>query len=245
MSRVVAVVQARLGSTRLPGKVLLDVNGKPMLQHVVERLARSRRIDEVVIATSTDPNDKALLRFGEEQGFRTLAGSEDDVLDRYAFTAKKTDADVVVRVTADCPIIDPAVVDATLDFFFRENADYAANCIQQTFPRGLETEVFSRDDLLDANKRAELSFEREHVTPHFYLNPDRYLLRFLAAEGELRRPEFRLCVDTPEDFALLKEIFERLGPGNDFTAMDIVRLLDAHPELVGLNQAIRQKTLGE
>ncbi len=245
MSRVVAIVQARMGSSRLPAKALADLTGKPMLQHVVERLCRTRSLDEVVVATSTDPEDKAIVDLAGRLGVRAVAGSENDVLDRYAFAARESDANVVVRVTADCPLVDPKIVDDTVDFYLREGVDYAANCIQQTFPRGCEVEVFSAERLARVAHRAALPLEREHVTPHFYLNPDEYSLRFLAARGELRRPELRFCVDTEEDLALVREIFGKLGPHNRFSLVDVVRLLDHEPALQKLNAEIQQKTLGE
>ncbi|MCP4644708.1 MAG: NTP transferase domain-containing protein, partial [bacterium] len=241
MSRTVAIVQARMGSTRLPGKVLMDLAGKPMLRHVVERLRRAGRIDEVVVATSVDPQDRAILDLAKDLGCRAIAGSENDVLDRYVKATEEAEATTVVRVTSDCPLIDPDVVDWTLQMYFEQGVDYAANCIQQTFPRGLETEVFSAEQLRQVAAEANLPLEREHVTPHFYLNPDKYRLRFLAAEGELYRPDLRLCVDTPEDLALLQRIFAQLGPDNRFPIRDVVHLLDEHRELLRLNEEIRQK----
>ncbi|MBN2308470.1 MAG: glycosyltransferase family protein [Candidatus Hydrogenedentes bacterium] len=245
MSRVVAIVQARMGSTRLPGKVMADIAGKPMLQHVVERLARAARIDEVVVATSIDPQDEPILDAVGRLGFRGVAGSESDVLDRYYHAAQIAQADVIVRVTSDCPLVEPTIVDKTLDLFFAEQVDYAANCIQQTYPRGIETEVFSAASLTDAHRTATLPLEREHVTPHFYLNPDEYRLVFLAAQGELRRPDLRLCVDTEDDLALIRAIFERLGPDNRFPLIDVVRLVDSDAGLRAMNAHIQQKKLGE
>jgi spore coat polysaccharide biosynthesis protein SpsF len=234
-----------MGSSRLPAKALADLTGKPMLQHVVERLGRARSLDEVVVATSTDPEDQAILDLAGRLGVKAVAGSENDVLDRYAFAARETDADDVVRVTADCPLIDPRIVDDTVEFYLREEVDYAANCIQQTFPRGCEIEVFSAERLEHVARTATLPLEREHVTPRFYLNPEDYSLRFLAAQGELRRPDLRFCVDTEEDLALVREIFGKLGPDNRFPVIDVVRLLDREPLMRGVNGEVRHKALGE
>jgi len=245
MVRVVGLIQARMGSTRLPGKVLIDIEGKPMLQQVVERLSRAKRLDEVAIATSTHSQDAPIVELAEKLGIRAVRGSEDDVLARYVQACETTRADVAVRITSDCPIIDPALVDRTVDLYFREDVDYAANCIQQTFPRGNEVEVFSAERLAEAAGEAVQPLEREHVTPHFYLNPDKYRLIFLAAEGELRRKDLRFCVDTPDDLALIRAVFAKLGPGNDFPLIEVVRLVGREPELLRLNAHISQKKLGE
>lgn len=245
MKRIVAIVQARMGSTRLPGKVLKDIAGKPMLQHVIERLQRADRLAEVVLATSTHPQDRVLLDMAGELGVRGVAGSEDDVLSRYARAARETEADAVVRITSDCPLIDPELVDRSVGFFLVEKADYAANCIQQTFPRGMETEVFSAGKLFEIDREAQLPYEREHVTPRFYQHAELYAARYLSAEGEYHRPELRLCVDTTQDLALVRGIFDRLGPDNTFPLLDIIRLLDREPDLRALNAQVKQKELGE
>ncbi|MBI4559559.1 MAG: glycosyltransferase family protein [Candidatus Hydrogenedentes bacterium] len=247
MSRVVAIVQARLGSTRLPGKALVPIQGKPMLQHVLERLARATRINETVVATSDHPRDAAILACAEHLGFRGIAGNEDDVLARYIKAARFTAAEVVVRITADCPLIDPALADDVIEAFLREDADYAANVIQRTFPRGVETEVFWRTKLEELDGIVTERYEREHVTPYFYLtHPEKHRLVSVEAKGELRRPDLRLCVDTPEDLRLVREIFARLAPQNPrFTTLDVIRLLDAEAALKALNAGIKQKELEE
>jgi spore coat polysaccharide biosynthesis protein SpsF len=235
-----------MGSTRLPGKTLIDVAGKPMLQHVVERLSRAELIDEVVVATSTHPNDEVILALCERLDIRGVAGSEEDVLERYAHAAVAAQADVVARVTADCPLIDPELSDQVVAWYVREEADYAANCIATSFPRGFETEVFSAKRLAEVALIAEKPYEREHVTPYFYQHPERFRLAFLDTEAVFARADLRLVVDTPEDLELIRTIYARLGQAsNHFSIRDVMRLLDRQPELRTINAAVRQKKLGE
>lgn len=246
MARIVAIVQARMGSSRLPGKSLADIAGKPMLQHVVERLARSRRIDEVVIATTTDPRDTPVLRLAETLCCRAFAGSEQDVLTRYLEAGSASRADVIVRVTADCPLIDPVLPDEVIDAYLREGADYASNILVQTYPRGVETEVFSLEALRGINGAAAQPFEREHVTPYFYLHPEEFKLVRVTAEGTLRRPDLRLCVDTEADLRLVRELFARLGKeDNHFSLADVIQAIAAEPHLAAINAHVAQKQLGE
>jgi spore coat polysaccharide biosynthesis protein SpsF len=247
MSHVVGIVQARMGSTRLPGKSLMDLGGKPMLLRVLERLVRATRIDEVVVATTDNPEDQVILDLTREAGFRAVAGDEEDVLARYAMAARESKADVAVRVTADCPIIDPSFVDDTIALYFDEDADYAANCcVEYLFPRGSEVEVFSAEGLAAVDTLAQEDFERVHVTPYFYRHPERFKIAFLEAQGEYRRPDLRVCVDMPEDLELVRALYERLDTGaNDFTILDVIHQIDREPVLKEINAAIHQKKLQE
>lgn len=247
MSRVVAVVQARMGSSRLPGKVMADIEGKPMLQRVLERARAAKRVDQVVIATSTHAQDWPILSLADRLGYRAIAGSEHDVLSRYAEAARASYADVVVRITSDCPLLDPALMGKTIALFEQSGADYAANCcMPYSFPRGVEAEVFSAEKLLLIDKVATQPYEREHVTPYFYQHPGQFRLEALVAEGELRRPDIRLCVDTAEDLSLVRKIYAHfaLRP-QPFALTDVVAFLDARPDLRTLNEHVHQKALGE
>lgn len=242
MARVVAVVQARMGSTRLSGKTMGDLAGKPVLQHVVERLSRAHRIDEVVVATTTSPNDEPILELAKQLGVPAFRGSEEDVLSRYLLAARESRADVVVRVTGDCPLIDPDLSDDVVEAYFLENADYASNWLVRKFPRGADTEAFSTESLVLVDKKAKEPYEREHATPYYYYHPEEFRLASVEATGELRRPDLRLCVDTDEDFRLMNEVFDRLGGGgNDFSMLEVVRLLDRAPELAAINAHVKQK----
>lgn len=247
MQRVVGIVQARMGSTRLPGKVLADIGGKPMLERVLERLARANRVDEVVVATTPAPQDAPIVELARRGGYRVTVGSEEDVLARYLASARESRADIVVRCTSDCPIIDPRLVDDTIAFYFREKVNYAANCcVEYLLPRGSEAEVFGAADLARIDPLAREPYERAHVTPYFYRHPEEFAIAFLEAQGEYRRPDLRVCVDTPEDLELVRAIYERLDTGgNDFTILDVIHLLDREPALKAINAEIHQKKLQE
>ncbi|MBI5093028.1 MAG: glycosyltransferase family protein [Candidatus Hydrogenedentes bacterium] len=246
MGRTVAIVQARMGSTRLPGKCLADIAGKPMLQHVLERLGLSKRIDDVVVATTRNSADTPILDLVRQVGLRACAGSENDVLARYLEAARFAKAEIIVRVTADCPLIDPALADDVIDAYSREHGDYASNVIERTFPRGVETEVFSLETLRRINALSNQPFEREHVTPYFYLHPEDFKLVSITAAGALRRPDLRLCVDTEDDLRLVRQIYTRLsGQGNTFSMLDTIHAIEREPWLAEINAHIEQKKLGE
>lgn len=238
----VAIVQARMGSTRLPGKSLMLVAGKPMLVHVLQRLGASRRVDQIVVATSTAPGNEAIMQLAREMGVQDFAGSEEDVLDRYYQAARAARACTVIRITGDCPLIDPSVVDHAVALFLETGADYLRT---SEFPRGLDTEVFSFHNLQRAWKETTRDYEREHVTPYFYRNPEKFNLKELVATEPIRRPELRLCVDTEEDLALVREIFARLyvPPGRIFTTEEVIAALDKEPRLKQINARVVQKTL--
>lgn len=245
--RVVGIVQARVGSTRLPGKVLADVRGKPMLARVIERLQRAESIDEVVIATTPHERDRPIAELAARVGCRCCTGDEEDVLARYLTAARESNAGIIVRVTSDCPLIDPAQIDATVSLYFRENADYAANCcIKYLLPRGSEVEVFATAALERIALLAKEAYERAHVTPYFYRHPEQFKIAFLEAVGPYRRPDLRLCVDTQEDLDLVRAVYERIDKGkNDFSILDVIELLDREPALKALNAHIHQKALQE
>ncbi|MFO7975140.1 MAG: glycosyltransferase family protein [Candidatus Hydrogenedentota bacterium] len=247
MSRVVGIVQARMGSTRLPGKVLADIAGKPMLGRVIERLGHAGSVDEVVIATTPNDRDRPIAEMAARCGCRCYKGDEEDVLARYLRAAEESDADIIVRVTSDCPLIDPAQVDETVSLYFHENADYAANgCIAYLLPRGSEVEVFAAAALRGIEPQATKRYERVHVTPYFYRHPEKFRIAFLEAQGPYRRPDLRVCVDTQEDLDLVRAVYERLDRGsNDFSILDVIKLLDSKPRLKALNAHIHQKKLQE
>jgi spore coat polysaccharide biosynthesis protein SpsF len=240
--RTVAIVQARMGSSRLPGKSLMRIAGKPMLAHVLERLSAARTLDHFAVATSIAPRDAAIVDLAREMGAEAFAGSEEDVLDRTYQAAQAASAEAVVRITGDCPLIDPQVVDRTVAFFKDTGADYVRT---SGFPRGLDTEVFSFHNLARAWKEASRDYEREHVTPYFYQNPELFRVRELAASEALHRPELRLCVDTEEDLTLVREIYTRLyvPPGRIFTTEEVIAALDAEPHLKQINAHVVQKTV--
>jgi len=241
--KVVAIVQARMGSTRLPGKVLLDLAGKSILGRVVERLGRAHAIHEVLIATTDSPRDELIVEECRRLEVPVSRGQEEDVLDRYYQAAKSIAADVVVRVTSDCPVIDPEVTDRTVREFLEARPDYAANTLQRTYPRGLDTEVMTADALARAWEEAHQPYERIHVTPYLYEHPEKF--RLLSVTGEKDWSRHRWTVDTPEDLQLIRAIYDRLGRSGDFLWSDVLNLVERNPELVELNRFVMQKGLRE
>lgn len=242
--KVVAIVQARMGSTRLPGKVLMDLGGKPILWHVVNRLKLCRLIQEIVVATSTQCSDDLIETFCKENGILVFRGSEEDVLDRYYQAARTYQADFIVRITADCPLIDPQLVDAVIQKHLVSNGDYTSNshAVKRLYPRGFDTEIFSYTALVRANQEAIKPDEREHVTPYFYRHPEFFRLVDEQRDHLLYRPDIRICVDTQDDLTLLRRIFLELK-GTTMSAADIVKLFDRIPALLQINAAVHQKTV--
>jgi spore coat polysaccharide biosynthesis protein SpsF len=241
--KVEAIIQARVGATRLPGKVFKDISGKPMLWHLLNRLKSANRIDNVILAIPCSTQNDKLENFAKELKLPCFRGSEEDVLSRYYEAAVEFGAQVIVRMTSDCPLIDPRVTDTVIEAHLNSNADYTCD---SGFPRGLDTEVFSLDALNRAYKEAKQSYEREHVTPYIYQHPNLFKIQFVEANGKLRRPDLRLTVDTEEDLRLIREIFKRLYcDGRIFYTEDVIDLLEKHPELVAINAHVMQKELGK
>lgn len=240
--RTVAIVQARTGSTRLPGKVLKDLAGEPMLARVVRRLRRAQTLDAVWIATTTESGDDALVALCGERGWPYVRGSEQDVLDRYRAAARAAEADIVVRITSDCPLIDPDVVDSVVDALQKgDDVAYASNVVPlRTFPRGLDTEVFRADALEEAWAEAVISSDREHVTPFLWRQPERFLQTTVIADGDFSH--YRWTVDTEEDYALVRRIYDHFR--NDvFGWREVLELVKMHREWRELNAHIQQKVL--
>lgn len=233
--KVVAIVQARLGSSRLPGKVLAEIAGRPMLGHVVGRLQRARRLHQVGVATSDLPQDDALARFCEQEQWACVRGSERDVLDRYRQAADAFSADTIVRITADCPLLDPHVVDQVIARFEDSGADYASNTLLHTFPDGLDVEVFSRRALECAWQEARQPFEREHVTPYLRTAPAVRRAN-LAYEGDPDARAQRWTVDDERDLEFVRRVYDVLGASPGFAMGQVLALLTRRPELRQLNQ---------
>lgn len=241
--KTIAIIQARMGSTRLPGKVLKEVLDKPLLAYQLKRVQRAKFIDEIIIATTTKKQDDAIVEFTKSFGEKVYRGSEDDVLSRYYGAAVEADADVIVRLTSDCPLIDPVIIDDVVQLFIdKQSVDYVSNTLDRTFPRGLDTEVFSFEALEMAHKEATLPRDREHVTAYFYTNPEKFSLAYL--KNDVNEGHHRWTVDTDEDFELVRRILEAIYPTNkNFTMNDIIELLEQHPEWIEINAHIEQKKL--
>jgi glutamate-1-semialdehyde 2,1-aminomutase/spore coat polysaccharide biosynthesis protein SpsF len=225
-----------MGSTRLPGKVLADVAGRPMLEHIVSRLRRARLITDVIVATSVNKTDDRIAELGSKKSFQVFRGDENDVLDRYYQAAKSANADVVVRITGDCPLIDPEIVDRVVAAFLREHCDYVSNTLVCTYPDGLDTEVFSFAALESAWTEARRAADREHVTP-FIRTSRRF--RLLNVESDLGRStrHLRWTVDEPRDLEFIRAIYARLDKKEFFGWHQVLALLDSDPILGNLNAA--------
>lgn len=233
---VTAIVQARMASTRLPEKVMKEILGKPMLWHLTNRLKRAELIDNIIIATTENEIDKPVLKFTEDLGISSYAGSEEDVLDRYYQAATKFGVGTIVRITSDCPLIDPEIVDKIISYYLenKETLDFVHNGL--SYPDGIvETEVFPFATLEKAWKEARLASEREHVTPYIWKNPE--VFRIAKLENEEDLSHIRLVVDDERDFQLVTEVFKNLyREGEVFHLKDILDFLHRNPELLELNR---------
>jgi spore coat polysaccharide biosynthesis protein SpsF len=237
MRKVVAIIQARMGSTRLPGKVMMEIVGKPMLWHVINRVKHAKRLDDIVIATTALNEDKQILELASEIRVKSYAGSEDDVLDRYYQAAIIYKADVIVRITADCPLIDPTVIDRAIEFYLDHDFEYVGTGIKPSYPDGLDTEVFSFGVLKRAWKEATLASEREHVTPYIKKNPQVFSIKNLENDKDLSY--MRWTVDEECDLEFVREIYNKLyKEGEMFYMEDILNLLKKQPELMNINKNI-------
>lgn len=242
MSTVI-IVQARMASTRLPGKIMKKVLGKTLLEYQLERLSRVKQADQVVIATTDHGEEEPIVELCQRLGFSYFRGAEEDVLARYYGAATKFGAEVVVRITSDCPLIDPAVVDKVIGFYLahQEEYDYVSNTFPElTYPRGMDTEVFAYKVLKEAYQEAKDQPEREHVTIFIKRRPERYRIKNLPYVKDYSH--YRWTVDTPEDFALIEKMITALYPVNPhFTLEDCLLLMEEHPEWVKINAGIQQK----
>lgn len=242
--KVVIINQARMTSTRLPGKILKTVLGKSLLEYQIERLQRVKLADELVIATTTNYTDDPIVELCDRAGVSYYRGSEEDVLARYYEAAKQHQADVIVRVTSDCPLIDPEIIDHVIQTYFDHQCDYASNSLERTYPRGMDTEVFSFESLSQAYSDAIAKPDREHVTPFLHQQPERF--KIIPVLNSENYSHHRWTVDTQEDFDLIKNILEAIYPQQPhFTMEDCLNLLNAHPEWQSINVHIEQKKYRE
>lgn len=239
--KTVAIVQARMTSTRLPGKVLLDLGGAPLLDRQVERLRRSHRLDQIMVATTTNATDEPLVAACERLGLACHRGSETDVLSRYVGAAEVSGADVVVRITSDCPLIDAAIVDEVVVARAEAAVDYASNVFPRTFPRGLDTEVLTRAALEKCHAMGTSTPAREHVT--WFLHSERPdLFTRVNVETKESGADLRWTVDTPEDLEVVRRIWAGLELSTRHAAYaDILAWVRSHPEVARLNAMIEQK----
>jgi spore coat polysaccharide biosynthesis protein SpsF (cytidylyltransferase family) len=235
-----------MNSTRLPGKVLLPIEGESMLERVVRRVQRAKSIDAIVVATTKETADDAVAEAAESLGVHVTRGSEDDVLDRFRQAAEETGAAHIVRVCADSPFVDPDVCDMVVDAYRSSGADYASNKLDPSFPLGLDVEVFSRDALEKTWMEAKEPHERAHVTLNMYApasGKSSLVLKPVVTSPD--RHHWRWTVDTLEDLDFAREAFRRMGGGDDFSWLDVVKLIDEDPALAEINSHLKPKDLTE
>lgn len=260
----IAIIQARMSSSRLPGKVLRDIGGQPMLVRVVERTRQAETVEKVVVATTTDPTDDAVERLCRKRGYACYRGSQLDVLDRYYQAARHYNADVVVRITADCPLIDPGLIDHMVNSFLGSPEmadltppapdsrspfpyDLAANRLPapwgRTYPIGLDIEVCAFQGLEQVWKEAVLPHHREHVMPYFYDHPERFKILHINHDEDFG--SMRWTVDTAADLDLVRQIFQHFQDRNDFSWLDILDLVEHEPHLAQINLQVKHKDYRE
>jgi spore coat polysaccharide biosynthesis protein SpsF len=239
--RIVTIIQARMNSTRLPGKVLQEIAGRSMLERVVERCRWAKLPQSTIIATTTDDGDDAIVEACRKIDVPVFRGSEQQVLDRYREAARAHRAQAVVRVTCDCPLVDAEVMDRVIRTLLDAGADYASNTLQRTYPRGLDTEAFTMNALETAWRECKDPAACVHVTPFIYGAPDRFRLE--SCEGEGNYANHRWTVDTAEDLELIREIYARLGDKEQFGWREVLALFDSDPKLAAMNAHVAQKNL--
>jgi spore coat polysaccharide biosynthesis protein SpsF len=241
-NKICAVIQARMGSSRLPGKILHDIAGQPMLVRVVERARYATTLDEIVVATTTAGDDDQVVALCEARGYPYVRGSVDDVLSRYILASRTFKPETIVRLTADCPLIDPGVIDQTVNAFISSipPADYGSNRIVRTFPIGLDVEIMTSQALERSNDEAHQDYHREHVTPYMYEQDGRF--RVVSVEADMEYGAQRWTVDAPEDLEFVRQIYARFQGVDQFDWREILAILEQEPELNNINASIQQKT---
>ncbi len=236
---ILVLMQARMSSTRLPKKVLKEINGKPMLLYEIERIKAMKHPVKLILTTTLNEADNMLVEFAESHKIDTFRGSEEDVLDRFYQAAKKYQGDIIIRITGDCPLIDPVVIDKVLDAFLKGNYDYVSNAHPPTYPDGLDTEVFSFAGLEKIWKEAKKKSEREHVTPYFYNNPDKFKVFNVVNDTDLS--QYRLTVDEQEDFVLVSKIVEQFkNQWTKFSTTEVIEFVKSNKEIQAINQQFQR-----
>lgn len=238
--KIVATIEARMTSSRLPGKVLMPVLGKPMLHYLVLRLRAVPSIDAIVLATTSNATDDPLEAFATETGIACFRGSEDDVMQRVVDAAESTAADIVVEITGDCPIIDPEIVEQTIRMFKAHDADYVGNAQVRSYPDGMDVQVFRLNTLKRSAALTIDRLDREHVTLHIRNHPELFSHVHLVAPPELHWPELGLTLDEPLDYELLKRIIKHFSDKPLFSCLDAVRLLRDKPQWLAINQFVQR-----
>jgi spore coat polysaccharide biosynthesis protein SpsF len=241
-NRVVGIIQARVGSTRLPKKIFAEISGKPLLYHVLKRARKSRKIHDVVVATTRNPQDDVVEDWCLAENVSIFRGDEEDVLRRFYEAAVSYNADTVVRITADDPFKDPVIIDQVIDMYFRDGLDFSCNNNPPSFPEGLDVEVFSMDALTEANINASSSFEREHVTQYFYRHPKKYLLGNYAYKENIS--QLRWTIDTEEDLKMVRAVYNGLYSSKKIFLMeDILEFLLKNRKISIINSHVKRSDM--
>ena len=234
-----AIIQARVSSTRLPQKVIKKIEGKTVLEHLILRVKKVKNCDKVILATTDKKDDDVLGKIAKELNVLAFRGSENDVLDRYYQVAKLFKIDPIVRITADCPLLDPKIVEKVIDFYFSGNYDYISNTHPPTFPDGMDVEIFNFKSLEKSWKKAKLRSEREHVTAYIFKNPKLFKIGNITYEKDFSH--LRLTLDEKEDLILIRKIYKELYPKNPFFGLEwVLELFKRKPELIEINQHIKR-----
>lgn len=242
MIRINASIEARITSTRLPGKVLMEINKKPVLQLMVERIRKSKFINDIIIATTINKADDTIVSLAKDTKVNFYRGSEENVLQRVLGAHEEFKSDIIVELTGDCPLIDPLLIDECIEFYLnnKDKYDYVSNCVERSYPDGMDVQVFSRNVLGEAARKTNNPLDREHVSRYIYTSGE-YRIHTIKAQGDLFWPDLGITLDTREDFELIKSIFEHFK-NNDFTLKDILELLRQNKEMLNINKHIQRRS---
>ncbi len=240
--KIVATVEARMGSSRFPGKVLMPVNGVPIIKYLFERLENVPSIDEIILATTINNNDEPLVEFAKNEDIHFFRGSEENVMKRVIDAASYLDADIIVEITGDCPLIDPQIVEQAIQIFLANNIDYVSNGNVRSYPDGMDTQVFRLETLKQSFNMTTSLLDYEHVTLHIRNNPEIFSHINIIAPPEIYWPDLGLTLDEKEDFELIKKIINYFGTSNKFfSCLDVVSLLKKKPNWIKINKNIKRK----
>lgn len=244
--KIVVTVEARMTSNRLPGKIMMPLAGKPAIERFIERIKTSRYLDEIVVATTVNKADEAIVKLAKKMGVKCFRGSENDVLARVLGAAKSVSADIIVELTGDCPLISGDLIDRSIEEFFAKEVDYSSNIVKRSYPDGFDVQVFSVKILAEVDKLTNDPIDRVHVSYYIYNHPERFKLHNWQAEPENYWPDIRLTLDEKADYELLNIIFEKLLPKKaNFSVSDVTKLLKNNPELLKINKYVKRKKAKE
>lgn len=248
--KIVCIVQARMGSERLPGKVIKQILEKPMILYTLDRLRKSRYIDDIVLATSVENRENPLVDIVSSANYNVFRGHESNVLKRYKDASDKYSGDIIIRVTGDCPFVDPVIVDNVITYFEMNQFDYVRLDVPESFIRGFDVEIFTKESLdkvydtvlsmkVDESDKDFLEMYKEHVTYYMYKHPDKFKIGYVKGSNFYNK-EYRLCVDTSEDFKLVEHIYDHFK-NEHVSSKEIVKYIDKNPELCKINYNVKQK----